>query len=125
MFALAKQIQGKWPDTHRDDKLVVMFGGLNVDMAALETLVEWPRHLHRQRLLVQELLTPSFEPHMSHAQEEHTRSQRLPWIYSNSIHRISIVLELKMPIPLRLSNTDFMKRKQHISVFVLRNYLRY
>jgi len=41
LFALAKQIQWKWPETHGEDKLVVMFGGLHVEMAALKTLGDW------------------------------------------------------------------------------------
>ena len=36
LFALVKQIQWKWPD-----KLVVMFGGLHVEIAALKTLGDW------------------------------------------------------------------------------------
>ena len=41
LFALAKQIQWKWPNQYGDDKLVVMFGGLHIEMAALKTLGNW------------------------------------------------------------------------------------
>ena len=38
LFALAKQIQWMWPDTYGEQKMVVMFGGLHIEMAALKTL---------------------------------------------------------------------------------------
>ena len=41
LFTLAKQIQWKWPDTYGEDKLVVMFGGLHIEMTALKTLGDW------------------------------------------------------------------------------------
>ena len=41
LFALTKQIQWKWPKTHGEGKLVVMFGGLHIEMAALKTLGDW------------------------------------------------------------------------------------
>ena len=30
LYALAKQIQWKWPETHGEHKLVVLFGGLHI-----------------------------------------------------------------------------------------------
>ncbi|QQP53238.1 uncharacterized protein LOC103506659, partial [Caligus rogercresseyi] len=41
LFALAKQIQWKWPDSYGEDHIVVMFGGLHIEMAALKTLGDW------------------------------------------------------------------------------------
>ena len=41
LFALAKQIQWKWPEKYGEDKVVVMFGGLHIEMAALKTLGDW------------------------------------------------------------------------------------
>ena len=38
LFALAKQIQWKWPEKYGNEKLVVMFGGLHIEMAALKTI---------------------------------------------------------------------------------------
>ena len=32
LFALAKQIQWKWPEKYGEDKMVVMFGGLHIEM---------------------------------------------------------------------------------------------
>ena len=43
LFALVKQIQWKWPDKYGEDKMVVMFGGLHIQMAALKTLGNWLR----------------------------------------------------------------------------------
>lgn len=41
LFALGKPIQWKWPDQYGEDQLVVMFGGLHVEMAAFKTLGNW------------------------------------------------------------------------------------
>ena len=41
LFALAKQIQWKWPEKYGEDKVVMMFGGLHIEMAALKTLGDW------------------------------------------------------------------------------------
>ena len=38
LYALAKQIQWSWPETHGENMFVVMFGGLHIEMAALKTL---------------------------------------------------------------------------------------
>ena len=38
LFAFAKMVQWKWPDTHGEDKYVVMFGGLYLEMALWSTL---------------------------------------------------------------------------------------
>ena len=37
LFALAKFIQWKWPDTHGEDKFVAMLGGLHIEMAMWKT----------------------------------------------------------------------------------------
>ena len=41
LFALAKYIQWKWPDTHGEDKIVVMFGGLHIEMALWKTVGDY------------------------------------------------------------------------------------
>ena len=41
LYALAKQIQWKWPEKYGEDKLVVMFGGLHIEMATLKTIGDW------------------------------------------------------------------------------------
>lgn len=38
LYAVAKQIQWSWPETHGEDHFVVMFGGLHVEMTALKTI---------------------------------------------------------------------------------------
>ena len=59
LFALAKQIQWKWPEKHGEDKMVVMFGGLHFEMAALKTLGDWLRGSGWVQALVQaEIATP-------------------------------------------------------------------
>ena len=41
LFTLAKQIQWKWPDKYGEEKFVVMFGGLHIEMAALKNIGDW------------------------------------------------------------------------------------
>ena len=41
LFALVKQIQWKWPEKYGEEKIVVMFGGLHIEMAALKTIGDW------------------------------------------------------------------------------------
>ena len=38
LFALAKQIQWSWPTQYGEDKYVIMFGGLHIEMAAFKML---------------------------------------------------------------------------------------
>lgn len=41
LFTLAKQIQWKWPEKYGEEKFVIMFGGLHIEMAALKTAGDW------------------------------------------------------------------------------------
>ena len=41
LFALAKQIQWQCPEKFGEEKIVVMFGGLHLEMAALKTIGDW------------------------------------------------------------------------------------
>ena len=41
LFAIAKQIQWNWPETHGKDKLVIMLEGLHIEMAASKVLGDW------------------------------------------------------------------------------------
>ena len=41
LFALAKQIQWQWPPTHGEDKFLIMFGGLHIELAMLRMLGKW------------------------------------------------------------------------------------
>ena len=38
LYALAKQIQWRYPDTTGEDKLIVMLGGLHIELAVLEAI---------------------------------------------------------------------------------------
>jgi hypothetical protein len=38
IFATAKQVQWHWPDKYGEDKFVIMFGGLHIEMAALKSI---------------------------------------------------------------------------------------
>ena len=89
LYALAKQIQWKWPEKYGEDQFVVMFGGLHIEMAALRLWVtgyvevDGYKHWYKQRLLQQEQQTPSSRQHMLHVQEGHTKSQLLPYTFCN------------------------------------------
>ncbi|KAJ8385878.1 hypothetical protein AAFF_G00179440 [Aldrovandia affinis] len=79
LFALAKQIQWKWPESYSEDQIVVIFGGLHIEMVALKTLgtgckgVVGCKHLCKPRLRQQGQRTHSCEHPMSCAQEEHIK----------------------------------------------------
>ena len=38
IYAVAKQIQWFWPEQYSEDKLVIMFGGLHIELAALRSI---------------------------------------------------------------------------------------
>ena len=38
LYALAKQIQWYWPDEYGEDKFVIMFGGLHIEMTNLKSI---------------------------------------------------------------------------------------
>ena len=38
IFAVAKQVQWHWPENYGEDKFVIMFGGLHIEMAALRSV---------------------------------------------------------------------------------------
>ena len=38
IYTLAKQIQWHWPEKYGEDKFVIMFGGLHIEMAALKSI---------------------------------------------------------------------------------------
>lgn len=38
IYALAKQIQWHWPDQYGEDKFIMMFGGLHIELAALKSI---------------------------------------------------------------------------------------
>jgi hypothetical protein len=38
LFAIAKNVQWKWPSVYGEDRIVIMFGGLHIELAALKTL---------------------------------------------------------------------------------------
>ena len=41
LFAKAKYIQWTWPSTHGEDKLVIMFGGLHLEMSMWNVLGDY------------------------------------------------------------------------------------
>lgn len=53
LFALAKQIQWKWPEKYGEDRLVVMLGGLHIELAVLKTLGDWLKGSGWVQVLVQ------------------------------------------------------------------------
>ncbi|CAB4002221.1 Hypothetical predicted protein [Paramuricea clavata] len=41
LFAVAKQIQWNWPQTHGEQNFVILLGGLHIEMVALKMLGDW------------------------------------------------------------------------------------
>ena len=57
LYALAKSIQWKWLDHYREDKFVVMFGDLHIEMAALKMVGDWLKGSGWVQALVQANIT--------------------------------------------------------------------
>ena len=41
LYALAKKIQWNFPATHGEDKYLILFGGLHIEMAAFKIIGDW------------------------------------------------------------------------------------
>jgi hypothetical protein len=53
LFTLAKHIQWDKPETYGEDKVLIMFRGLHIEMAAFKTLGDWMADmLHEQDMLI-------------------------------------------------------------------------
>ena len=86
LFALAKQIQWKWPGKEGEDKMVVMFGGLHIEVAALKTLGDWLRGSGWVQALVQgEIATPGRADSFLRAAHV-TRTRRAHQITATTLH---------------------------------------
>ena len=59
LYALLKQIQWTWPDTHGEDKIVAMMGGLHIEMNLLKLLGDWLRGSGWVASLIQADITTS------------------------------------------------------------------
>ena len=57
LYAMAKQVQWKWPEDYGEDKFVIMFGGLHIEMAALKTIGDWLKGSGWVQALVQAEIT--------------------------------------------------------------------
>ncbi|KAJ8872245.1 hypothetical protein PR048_025847 [Dryococelus australis] len=53
LFALVKKIQWKWPELYGEEKIVVMLGGLHIEMAALKMLGNLLEKSRRVEVLVE------------------------------------------------------------------------
>ena len=59
LYAIAKKIQWNWPSTYGEKELVVMFGGLHIELAALKAIGNWLEDSGWTNALVQaEVTTP-------------------------------------------------------------------
>ena len=77
LYALAKEIQWKWPEDYGEDKFVIMFGGLHIEMAALKTLGDWLKGSGWVQALVQaEIATAGTADSFLHAAHV-TRTRRV------------------------------------------------
>lgn len=41
LYAVAKQIQRNWRDSYGENKFIIMFGGLHIEMAFLKVIGDW------------------------------------------------------------------------------------
>ena len=59
LYAILKQIQWTWPETHGEDKIVAMMGGLHIEMNLLKLLGDWLRGSGWVASLIQADITTS------------------------------------------------------------------
>ena len=86
LFAVAKQIQWKWPEKYGEDKMVVMFGGLHIEMAALKTLDDWLRGSGWVQALVQVEIATSGTAESFLRAAHVTRTRRARQITATTLH---------------------------------------
>ena len=59
LYAIIKQVQWTWPETHGEDKIVAMMGGLHIEMNLLKLLGDWLRDSGWTAVLIQADITTS------------------------------------------------------------------
>ncbi len=57
LYALAKQVQLRWPDSVGENKFLVMLGHLHIEMAAWKTLGDWLKRTVDGLGLLQKLIS--------------------------------------------------------------------
>ena len=124
LFTLAKQIQWKWPDTYREDKLVVMFGWLHIEMTALKTLGDRLKGSGWTQALVQAEITTAGTADSFLRAAHVTRPRRahqvtgLPCTYSNGVPMASTAPPIQnMMRTLEASKTDAVRENRVIRSF--------
>ena len=79
-------MEWKWPEKYGEDKMVVMFGGVHIEMAALKTLDDWLRGSGWVQALVQaEIATPGKADSFLRAAHG-TRTRRAHQITATALH---------------------------------------
>ena len=92
LFALAKQIQWKWPEDYGEVKVLMMFGGLHIEMAALKTLGDrldgsgWVQALIQTEITIPGTADPFTHP-VSPAQGKLAKSL---WMHSISCSTMTV-----------------------------------
>ena len=86
LFALAKKIQWKWSESYGEDELVVMFGGLHIELAALKMVGDWQQGSGWVHALVQaEITTPGTADSFLHASHI-TRTRRAHQVTASALY---------------------------------------
>ena len=87
LFALAKQIQWKWPEQFGEDKVFVMFSGLHIEMAALKTLGDWLDESGWAKALVRAEITTTGAAESFLRASHVTRTRRARQITTAALYR--------------------------------------
>ena len=86
LYALAKQIQWKWPEKYGEDMLVVMFGGLHIEMAALKTIGDWLQGSVWAQALVQAVIVTAGTADSLYRASHVMRTRRAHQITAAALH---------------------------------------
>ena len=88
LYAMAKQIQWLWPNQYGEDKYVIMFGGLHIEMAALKSIGTLLQSSGWTGALVEaDLATPGTAESYLHASSV-TRTRHMHQVTACSLYKL-------------------------------------
>ena len=88
LYALAKQIQWHWPERYGEDKFLIMFGGLHIEMAALKSAGTLLRNSGWTGVLVEADVTTTGTAESFLSASSITRTRQMHQITACSLHSL-------------------------------------
>lgn len=86
LHAIAKSVQWFWPDSHGEDLIMVMMGGLHIEMNLLKLLGDWVRESGWTTALLQSEITTFGRADAMLSGKHVTRSRYAHQVTAASLH---------------------------------------